>query len=423
MASKSKNEYSTEEEYKFLQNSLTSSFQQLHKKLDERESYLSDLLFETYRENSESEKDRSNQLLQMKNDCDTFIKSTSKSNVIAAATTSQVLKPILDQIEELEKEREIVKMEFITDEVDVAIFNIGNFIITKEQSKECNNDQIRSDKIPNTKLVLQSKILGDKRTKVSLIPGLCGLENSDNSSRNNSILQCLIHTSPLVSYFINDSGYVKPYSDDTAIGQQLIQSLGLIFKEFWSGNNSFVNPTNYGGIIDKIFPSCDDAYSHLDLLLQQVHKELNTANRKLKLDFKESCATDQKISQIAWDLHSLGNQSIISQNFHGQLKVCLTCRECKSAATSFEPFSTLSLPVTRYGLINDKKDFSNIKLKLVKLDPKVRPIFYNVSLPKNSLIRDLCHEISDISGVDSDKMFVWMSTVTVFTKYSIAMKR
>ena len=52
-----------------------------------------------------------------------------------------------------------------------------------------------------------------------------------------------------------------------------------------------------------------------------------------------------EVAQEAWTNHKKRNDSIIVDNMHGQLKSRVECPECSRVSITFDPYSTLSVPI------------------------------------------------------------------------------
>lgn len=59
---------------------------------------------------------------------------------------------------------------------------------------------------------------------------------------------------------------------------------------------------------------------------------------------------DEELSNLFWSGFLARNQSIIVDLMYGQLKSTVTCLDCHNISISFDPFLTLSLPISRPSL-------------------------------------------------------------------------
>ena len=65
-------------------------------------------------------------------------------------------------------------------------------------------------------------------------------------------------------------------------------------------------------------------------------------------DIEEYNGNDDEYSQKAWNIYKSHNDSIIVDRFHGLLRSKIRCPNCKSSAVMFDPFVSISLPITHH---------------------------------------------------------------------------
>lgn len=76
-----------------------------------------------------------------------------------------------------------------------------------------------------------------------------------------------------------------------------------------------------------------------------MNKITNKPYREIKE--KQPGETDDEAAFRFWELHKQRNDSILVDLFHGQFKSTITCPECNRVSTTFDPFTTLSLPIPK----------------------------------------------------------------------------
>ena len=367
--------FSEQEEFKHLQNLLCTSFRHLHSILDKRESLLSNRLTLIYKECFEAEKEKFCKVEKMRGACDAFLSSLLDTNLLEANTVTLKLKPIQDQIEQTMSNRKIIKFEYNPEPMELAIAEFGNFIT-----------------LPNTEIKESSTQNETSKERVNVnepIPGLCGLSYLGNYSQASSVIQCLLHTQPIVDIF--RSGSIVEGS------KVYFESFKEISDGIHSGTAISINPKGNKLFVDN---PPTDAYLYLCKLLPCLHKELNAVVGNVCIAMPQSSSQDSEVSKLAWNL-----QSIISRTFHGQYKSTTTCVGCNKQSFSSDFFSSVSLSLTIMEL--DKQDNSrNIKFSLVFLNPATKPVRGKIRVLKDARIRDLCLEISAISGIDSSMLEV-----------------
>lgn len=92
-----------------------------------------------------------------------------------------------------------------------------------------------------------------------------------------------------------------------------------------------------------------DAQEFLGWLLDSIHEDLNRVKVKPYVEYPDDDEADlldsAALAERYWECHQLRNQSVIVDLFHGLLRSKLSCHQCKSVRTKFEPFTCLELPL------------------------------------------------------------------------------
>lgn len=128
---------------------------------------------------------------------------------------------------------------------------------------------------------------------------------------------------------------------------KFISPLGI--KEF-AGR---VRPHNFAGYEQQ------DCQEFLTFVLDALHEDLNINGDKPKdreLSVKEEEKREQLgirlASAIEWERYLKGDTSLVVDLFQGQYLSQLKCQTCKHTSTTYNAFSSLSLPIVSKGLIN-----------------------------------------------------------------------
>ena len=237
-------------------------------------------------------------------------------------------------------------------------------------------------------------------------PGLCGLGNIGNTCFMNSALQCLSNTPTLMKYFVSNS-YKHDLNPTNPLGMhgKIAEAYGELMHQMWNGQNHFVTPRAFKMQVGRFAPQFSgyqqqDSHELLAFLLDGIHEDLNRVKQKPYIEMQDDKGRpDEVVAAETWTNHSLRNNSIIVDYFHGQFKSTVECPECNKRSITFDPFCYLSLPLPV------KKERTLI-VTLVLLDPSRKPIKLKVTVPKMGSTRELVNAVANLSGTDADKLVV-----------------
>ncbi|MBA0563990.1 hypothetical protein Golob_008949 [Gossypium lobatum] len=232
--------------------------------------------------------------------------------------------------------------------------------------------------------------------------GLAGLQNLGNTCFMNSALQCLVHTPPLVEYFLKDCRAEINTDNPLGMHGELALAFGDLLRKLWSSGRTAIAPRVFKGKLARFAPQFSGYNQHdsqelLAFLLDGLHEDLNRVKQKPYIEMKDSDGRpDEEVAAECWKNHKARNDSVIVDVCQGQYKSTLVCPVCSKISITFDPFMYLSLPlpstITR-----------TMTVTVFYGDGSRLPMPFTVSVLKNGFCKDLLLALGTACGLKSDE--------------------
>lgn len=275
--------------------------------------------------------------------------------------------------------------------LQVSLINDGSYLLLDTLNKD--------------KEWMSSKLQKVSKSTITCIPGKCGLQNLGNTCYFNSGVQCLLHTLPLVKLLFQKD-LSRMINKKNPIGSKgvLFSAFQDLLNQVWLGKERVISPSALKMRIGQYSSrfngwSQQDSHELISFLLDGIHEDLNQSQKNETFENQHGDGSnDEEIARLSWNNYLKRNRSIIVDLFQGQLKSTLDCPRCEKRTVVFDPFMTLTLPIT----MPHNKGF---QIRYVPFDINMESQVYEVSISGALSIEKVRAALKEKINNDHDIVF------------------
>ena len=234
---------------------------------------------------------------------------------------------------------------------------------------------------------------------------LRGLYNIGSTCYMNSVLQCLLHTSELINYFLNQYpkdydllkeknkevptkgdiskvfyDLIKKYYTSVAPNNNLNTNKNILKFKTFTPQNEIISKVGFGNplspeVFQRVIGHYNSQFINLEAndskdlilyLLQSMHSELNYYTDNIPLKGRPNQYDRVNTFHYFINTYEILNYSIISQLFYGTYENKTKCKKCQFVLFNFQKFEFMSFGVSDYdgkkfNIYNGFEDFQKVQ--------------------------------------------------------------
>ncbi|CAF3885372.1 unnamed protein product [Adineta steineri] len=235
--------------------------------------------------------------------------------------------------------------------------------------------------------------------------GYTGIYNPANSCFMNAALQCLSNTRELRDYFLK-SYYCVELNRTNPLGMKgiMAEEFATVIKNLWSGTYNHINANRLRDYVAKrhqefVGNGQHDAQELLTILLDALHEDLNRVQNKPQVPpIEDENRPDYVLADEYWRGYLSRNDSLIVELFTGQFKSKTKCPQCLKESVTFDPFTSLSVPLPKRIAVDTIVTFRNDEKSSTK---------YRIIMSADGSITEFKRLLSDKCGLSTAKMLAY----------------